>query len=255
MDFPVTRRLHDQMEIWVQTFAGLLPPAQQIPVQGSFRWEHTEHSARTVQVAKAVRAVSGLRAALALADRNFTTESATLLRVVADFAAEIIFLGEALLEDRVTDDQQKFITQHYAPLPTDPDQLAAREKEYYVGRKAIAAAHQRIFEKTGSPGEKLQRISAYLNKGYDAYVHGANVTAMELYDARTNSFMLSGQRFPRFACVSKVSVSAKTNELLNSLHFMAIVWKIESLVAAIVDARAEFDAGHEDDGSLCVGLA
>ena len=243
------------MEAWVQTFAGMLSPAEKVPVKDSFRWQHREHSVRTVQVAKAVRAVCGLRAALCLADQRFTTESATLLRAVADFAAEIIFVGEALLEGRLTDDQKKFVAQHFDALPVDPDELAAREKEYYVGRKAIAAAHQRIFEKTGVPTEQLQKIANYLNKGYDGYVHGANVTAMELYDVRTNTFMIGGQLFPRFVCMAKVSVAAKTSELINSLHFMAIVWGIQSLLPEIVAARNELDASSEDHGSLCAGLA
>ena len=58
------------------------------------------------------------------------------LATVADFAAEIIFIGEGLLEGRFTKEQARFIEQHHAALPASPDELAAREREYYVGRKA-----------------------------------------------------------------------------------------------------------------------
>jgi len=236
-------------------FAQQLAPAVRVPVQNSFRWEHPEKNARAVQVAKAVRAVSALRAALHLADLNHTIECLVLLRTVADFAAEIIYLDEAELEGRLTKDQSTFVEQHFAPFPNDPDELAAREREYYIGRKDIARAHRRIMEKFGAPADEMNKIAAYLSKAYDVHVHGANVSAMELYDARINSFMLRGHLSPRFVCMAKAAVAAKTQEFLIALRFMALAWRLEELSDAINRAIEELDSSGEDAGAPCIALA
>ncbi len=254
MVFPVTRTIIGRMDGWVHTFAQQLAPAERVPIKESFRWEHPEKSPRSVQVAKAARAVSGLRAALHLADMAHTIESGTILRTVADFSAEILYLGEAVLEGRLTADQERFVDQHFAPIPTDPDELAAREREYYVGRKDIASAHRRIMEKFGAPAGEMAKIGAFLNKGYDSYVHGANSSAMELYDVRINSFMLRGHVSARFVCMAKVGVAGKTQELLNALRFMAITWGAGALSAEIRHASEELDASAEDSPRPCAGL-
>jgi len=254
MDFPVTRRILGRLDAWIHAFAQLLPPANRVPVKDSFRWEHPDRTPEAAQVAKAVRAVSGLRAALHLADVGHTVECGTLLRTVADFSAEIIYLGEAIVEGRLTADQQRFVEQHFAPFPTDPDELAAREREYYIGRKDIGRAHRRILEKFGAPADEMAKIGAYLNKGYDSYVHGSNGSAMELYDVTINSFMLSGHRSQRFICMAKVSVAGKLQEFLNSLRFMAITRGASAIAEQIRLATDELDKSQEDAGLPCVGL-
>ncbi len=254
MDFPVTRSILDQVDGWVQGFAKHLPRARKVPHGKSFRWEHSERSAEAVQVAKAVRATSGLRAALQLADAGHTVECATLLRVVADFSAEIIYLGEGLVEKRFTQDQKAFIAQHFTPMPTDPDELAAREREYYIGRKDIARAHRRWLEKSGAPADEFAKLEKFLSKGYDSYVHGANGSAMELYDARDGGFMLRGHLSPRFICVSKVSVAGKVQEFLNSLRIMAITRQMVELDRQIRARSEHLDSSGEDAGRPCQGL-
>lgn len=132
MDFPVTRRLIDTLPQWIDQLAGALPAPTKVPAKPSgFRWDHPIHNAEVVQVAKAVRMASGIAAALRLADLGLTVECATLLRTVSDFASEIIFLAEGLLEGRMVAAQSKFIEDHFKPLPSSPDELAEREREYF----------------------------------------------------------------------------------------------------------------------------
>jgi hypothetical protein len=166
MDFPVTREIIARLDAPVNAMAALLPRPVRNPLpSGGFRWSYPLRSAEVVQVAKAVRMITGLRAALRLANDGFTTECCTLLRTVSDFAAEILFVGEGIVEGRFTSSQQKFIDQFFVPSPTDPDELAAREREYYVGRKDIIAARSRLAQKAGINSEQLARLVAYLNKG------------------------------------------------------------------------------------------
>ncbi len=210
--------------------------------------------AETVQVAKAVRIASGLRAAMALADLGHTVECAALLRMVADFSSEILFIGEGLIEGRFTDEQTKYIAQHFSPMPSDPDELAAREREYYVGRKAIASAHARLLEKTGAPKEQHAKYSAYLNKGFDMYVHGHYRTAMELYTGESMSFMMRGNKSARLICVAKVTVAGKLKEALNSLRFMSMTRQMQEVNIALVEAFDKIDKSGEDTSLPCRGL-
>ena len=120
------------------------------------------------------------------------------------------------------------------PCHSDPDELAAREKEYYIGRKAIAKAERRLQEKLGVPADKMAAITSFLNKGYDSYVHGTNQSAMELYSGRTHGFMLRGHDSARHVCMAKTSVAGKLKEFLNSLRTMAITRGAATLQVRII---------------------
>ena len=254
LDFPTTRSILDRAEDWVQQFGKTLRSPSQVPVLNSFRWEHPDKDAGSAQVAKAVRAISGLRAALHLADSGYTVEAGTLLRTVADFTAEIEYLGEALIEGRLTADQQKFVEQHFAPFPEDPDELAAREREYYIGRKDVAKASRRLFEKWGGKPEEYDKIAAYLHKGYDSFVHGANESAMQLFTGRTRTFMLRGHESQRHICMTKVAVAGKLKAFLNALRLMAMSRNDQTMHDAIRTAFNELDKSEEDSGAPCGGL-
>jgi hypothetical protein len=72
-----------------------------------------------------------------LADVRQTVECGTLLRTISDFASEITFIGEGLMEGRFTEEQQRFIQQSYSSLPETPDELADQERPRLVGRTAV----------------------------------------------------------------------------------------------------------------------
>jgi hypothetical protein len=134
-----------------------------------FRY-HTPHSA---MVGKAVRAVSGLPAALILADLGYVTECGALWRIVSDFCSEVIAIRHALHGGgELPPAVQKFVERYFAPKARTPEQLAASERVRYVSREELM--------KTGRPaadanvdGEHLRVIHRFLNMTYDAYVHRA----------------------------------------------------------------------------------
>ena len=255
MDFPRTRAIIDALPGWVAQFAERLPqPVKKHLDGGGFRWEHEAPDAETLQVAKAVRIASGLRAAMVLADSAHTVECAVILRTVADFSAEIWFIGEGLLEGQFTKEQARFIEQHHAPLPSSPNELAERERECYVGRKAIAKAHKRIADRAGGNAELLLNLASFLNKGYDSYVHGSHVSAMELFSGRTMGFMMTGTQSPRHVCMAKVSIAGKLNEALNALRLMAITREMKALERELRAALESIERSQEAAGLPCHGL-
>jgi hypothetical protein len=61
----------------------------------------------------------------------------------------------------------------------------------------MAKSLRRMAEKTSTPTNQIVNITAFLNKGYDGFVHGASYSAMELFTGETFSFMMSGHKSDR----------------------------------------------------------
>lgn len=253
MDFKLTRAAIDALNTPIDALAACLPRPTMVPLAGGdFRWEYPIQSPEVVQVAKAVRMVTSIKAAWHLAERGLTTECATLLRVTSDFASEIVFLAEGILEGKLNSAQQKFVDDYFKPFPTDPDELATREREYYVGRKDIIAAHTRFAQKAGIDGAHLERLIKYLNKGYDAYVHGAYATAMELFTGATYSFMLNKNESPQGNCVAKVAVAGKLHEVFVALEMMAFTRGQRELGQHLLEMRLDLAGSSEATGRDCL---
>jgi len=225
--------------------AALLSPPERKPIiSGGFYWAYLEESAEVVQIAKAVRMASGLRAAWHLAEEGLITECYTLLRTVADFALEISFLAEGIMEGKFNTSQQTFIDQFFAAFPTDPDEFATRVRESYVRREKMIAARIRLLHK-GSGADQIARTMAFLNKALDSYVHGAYVTAMELFNGETYTFMIAGHESLEKRSITKNFVAAKLFEGLVALELMARTRKVSDLVRQIAtDRHRLMDSGE-----------
>jgi hypothetical protein len=139
-------------------------------------------------------------------------------------------------------------------LPETPDELAEQERIRLVGRKAIGKAFDRIADKSGSDEALFSKITAFLNKGYDGFVHGHYSSAMELFSGRTMTFMMEGHESARFVCTTKMAVAGKLKEALNALRFMAMTRGIGDLATELQDAFEELDRSEEDSGRACTGL-
>ena len=156
MDFPHTRHLLDTLPDWLaqlsQSCGKPVPKERNAGVQYRF----AEQSPEVLQTAKAVRMVSGLRAAMHLADLGHTVEAGSLLRMVTDFANEILAVGEGLERGKFTAPQQKFIDDFFEPLPATLDEFLDNEAQSHVGRKDLYKAHKRLAQDArqdpGSPG-------------------------------------------------------------------------------------------------------
>jgi len=96
-DAAFARGLIALLDQWVNALAApLMPPRILSEGDDLIRLEFRQHIPHAVTIGKSVRAVSGLRAALVLADLGYVTECAALLRMVSDFCIEVTAVGEAL---------------------------------------------------------------------------------------------------------------------------------------------------------------
>jgi hypothetical protein len=108
----------------------------------------------------------------------------SLLRMVSDFAKEIIAIAEGLLEKRFTEPQERFVQQYYVPIAEDADEHERQKRERYVTREELLKAHYRLDERVTGDATRLRKLMRFINDTYDKYVHGAYLTSMELYQGQ-----------------------------------------------------------------------
>ncbi|MHB1864195.1 MAG: hypothetical protein ACYCVL_14680 [Gemmatimonadaceae bacterium] len=255
-DFRCTRDLLDRLDRWVSMLVVPLgTPIRGDDQRGGFLWDFPQKTPELLQVGKLVRMVSGIRAAMLLADYGYTTESASLLRMVSDFGQEIMAVGEALLEGRLDDNQKRFVDQYFAPPPSDPAEYAARERERYVSRNELFKATRRMVEKTSESAEDLAMLTKFLNAGFDMYVHGGYATAMELYHGGDGAFMLSGHKGEQGRCIARTAVAGKLHEVLIAVRFMAMTRRMRPLADELAQALARLVSSDEMSSEPCKNIS
>lgn len=229
--------LIEQLDGWVNELAEPLMPPRLVP-EGSdrLRLEFREHIPHAVMIGKLVRAVSGLRGALVLAEAGFVAECAGLLRMVSDFCIEVVAIGEALKRGgEAPRAVREFVDQYFTPKARTVAEYASRERTRYVSREELMKAEVRLAEGTTVDGEGLRSVHQFLNMTYDAYVHGAYETAMELCNPRTGVFAMRGH-----------PTAAKRQEFVEAvfLKMHEVVVAVE-LTAAVTASAAVFKAARE----------
>jgi len=237
-EIPFARRIIANLDAWLSILAAPFLPAVRVQEEnGRFHWEFREKRPETLMVGKAVRMVSGIKAALFLADSGFTTECASLLRMVSEFSQEILSVGEGLIEGRLMEPQERFVRQYFSPLARSPEEFEDMERERYVSREELFKAHYRLAAKTEADADRVRQLSRFLNYSYDKYVHGAYLTAMELYNGRDNRFMLSGHEAEEPKATARTAVAGKLHEAIVALGMMALFSDNADLRHEITDAR------------------
>ncbi len=217
---------------------GLPTPLQEPDSQGRFRWVYPENSVHVLLVCKAVRLTTSLKAAELLAESKFTTEAAALLRMATDFTNEIFAMAQGAAENEFTAAQERFGKQFFEPQADSVEELIERERERYVSRRELFAAHRKLAEKVGQDGGTLRQLSDFIDYKYDKYVHGSYRSAMELYDGGDNAFMLDGTRSKQQQTAIVIPVLQKLENALTAVEFVA---HLSGLVALANRLRNERD--------------
>src|SRR5260370_25034735 len=148
---------------------------------GDVHWDFEEHSARTAMIGKAVRIVSGLRAAMILADQRYVTECSAILRMIDDFVAEVEFLVDGSSSKQLSQHYDEFVKQYFAPMLTNADEYAKRSKQKWVARDKVIEGFVRSTRGTTKDSDKTRKSVKFVSHVYDKYVHGGYMTPMELY--------------------------------------------------------------------------
>ena len=240
------RDLIDRLDGWVNKLAApLMPPRTVVEGHDLIRLEFREHIPHAVMIGKCVRVVSGIRAALVLADFGYVTECAALLRMVSDLCTEITAIGGALNRGgELPSAVRTFVDQYFDPKARTPEQFAAAERTRYVSREDLMKAEVRLAENANIDGEQLRIVHRFLNMTYDAYVHGAYETTMELCNPDTGRFMMRGHLSPSKREEFVEAVFLKLHEVVVALEFTAAVTAHAEIFKTARDARHTMDASE-----------
>jgi hypothetical protein len=249
----------DLLDDWVRALAAPLLPLVEVPQElddiKGFRFDFGEKTERALIVGKAVRMVSGIRAALILADLGYVTECGTILRTVSDFTTEVISVCEGLLRQDPTKAQKDFVEQYFGDTAQTPEEYDDSEENVrWVARDKLIAAHVRWAAETNSDPDRVRKVLRFLSHIYDKFVHGSRLSSMELYNGNTHRFMLKGHEWYPSRRGYKVSVASKLHEVLTALFLAAHTLGISALADEVSHVAVEFYESGETKGLPEEGL-
>jgi hypothetical protein len=237
------RDLIEQIGEWVNDLATPLMPPRMVAEGDEFiRLEFREHIPHAVMIGKLVRAVSGLKAALLLADLGYLTECGAILRMVSDFCSEVKAVGIALnTGGELPVAVRAFIEQYFARRACTPEEYATEERTRYVSREELMKAEVRLAQRANIDGEQMRIRRRFLNMAYDAYVHGAYETTMELCNPLTGTFMVCGHPEVSKRDEFVEAVFLKLHEVVIAFELTALVTAHSAVLRAARDARRTMD--------------
>jgi hypothetical protein len=247
--FPLTRATMDRLDNWLMELAASLLPLKETPVHlehvSGVVYQFREESERALVIGKAVRMVSGIRAAMLLADQGYISECGTILRTVADFADEIICICDGVKSGQRTTAHKQFVEQYFMELPKTPDELDSRPRVNFVTRENLLTAYQRWAIEHRLDAMRVRKVMRFVPSIYDKFVHGGYLTAMELYDPHTWTFMLRGHKSPQKREVYQRATASKLHHAVTALAAIAELERNPRLVDEICAAGLKLhDSGE-----------
>jgi hypothetical protein len=236
------RSIIDQLDGWVNDLAKGFVPPRVVVENGQSRLELQHHTASAVMIGKVIRATSGIKAALTLADLGFVAESAALLRIVSDFCTEVTAIAEAINSGgELPAAVRTFVDHYFVPKARTREEFDSRERTRFVSREELMKAELRLAQAAKVDGEELRCVHRFLNLGLDAYVHGAYETTMELWNPEIGRFMAGGNLPPQRKDDYLVMVYLKLHEVVVAVEFTAAVLRDARILMIARQTRHTMD--------------
>lgn len=153
--------------------------------------------ARHFCLLKAVRAVSGLNAALSLAEKGFNQEICVLIRTIVECTSHIEFILAGFEEGELGAKQREFLDAYFSDFRRNEvadfrrAKLVQKNVHDVVGNKMDKNFHE--IEHVENPtvsGASQKMSNIYL--AYSNYVHGRYPEIMDMYGGSPGHFHLTG---------------------------------------------------------------
>jgi len=163
---------------------------EKIRYEDFYVYRYTDKNIFEAMVLKSARVVTTLKAIYMLNKIGFLQEQASLQRVHDELTEDVLFLGYAVMFDKITEKHTRFLDAFFQEEVCIQKKKEFRPKST-LPRKKIRAYINSFDEDDPSSGIKAgQEIS----HGYSGYVHGASNHIMELYYGNPPYFHISGMR-------------------------------------------------------------
>ena len=233
------REILAKLDRWANELAAPALPLRAMPEgDDELRLEFRQQIPESVMIGKLVRAVSGLRGALVLAEVGHIAECGAVLRIVSDFCTEISAIGLSLHRSgELPSAVKEFVDQYFMPRARTPDEFAATERRHYVSREKLMRAQEALAENQPIDTDLLKRSHRFVKMAYDSYVHGAYETTMELWNPRTRSFEMRGHPYQTKREEFVEAVFLKMHEVVVAVELTAAMTANSEVLKQAREAR------------------
>ena len=231
----------DRMEEAFHRLSSMIDPPEFV-ARGSYHvFRYKNETAEAAVIQKLARLISGLRATLVLIRSGYVQEVGALCRMLDELNEDIVFLCQAIKEDKITDLHQRYLAVFYEEEFDEPDNpLLSPQKRPMIPRAKIQAAVAAIPENALNPSDG-QQLYRTLHRANSGYVHAASGHILEMYGGSPPRYHLSGMlstpRIPEF-----------TRHLWHffyrgfvSLMFCAVAFRNRVLVDELYAFRDQFE--------------
>ncbi len=218
-------------------------------VRGGCRFSFPSRNWPLFMYLRAVRVVSAMNAMMRLLVVGHTQEMGVLARTVTDFLNEMLFAREAMATDHPTAQQQRLLEQFFADEVIPFDEFTAERKASYLGRREVRASAARQLANDGDT-HAVQKLTQYIEMGFDGYVHGHYSQIMELYEGASERFHVRGVLGSPHIEIWDQEMGILTVAAFNGLTELAEALKDDQLRVDLISKRRAFEASpaYPDDG-------
>jgi hypothetical protein len=239
--------LLNAMTSWVAVLAKPFTPPKEIPYgDDGLLLEFWDKRPETVMLGKLVRAVSGMNAAMHLAEIGYVTECGALLRIVSDLCQEISTIAMALQAvydgKPMNAEVETFVGHYFLPMAKSPDEFAAQTQIRYVSRKRLLLAKVALSPSVpGIGSDMVLKLARFLNKTYDAFVHGYFESTMQLWSPEKRTFEVQGRSDEHVRAEFVEASLLKLHELVTATELTANMTGCDEVFKSARAARRKMD--------------
>lgn len=173
---------------------------------------------------KAVRAVSGLNAAIALAEKGFHQEACVLIRTIVDCTAQIEFVLAGLNGDVLAKKQQKVVDNFFDDFRRNG---ASDYKGSAIRQEDVHAEISRYLEGAGVTGSEgrfkgvsAKNLMSNVYRNFSNYIHARYPEVMDMFGGRPGHFHMNGMSGTPKDNESLALVTSFTNSVSITLSMM-----------------------------------
>lgn len=200
------------------------------------RYRHGDQSSRLIQVLKAIRAVSALRAALILIQHGYGLEATILFRTVDDNLEDIDFME---IGDE-TQHQRQFIEHYFEDGgETAEEMLAYQQKSFSVERKKIRAHVARKLQDENP--SRVVDLTRTVDDAFSGAVHGSYRSTVEIYNPELARFSTIGMRGTILMPGYRMGLAQYVHRSLNVIGVLAVNMGRSDVAASLKKAREDLE--------------
>jgi hypothetical protein len=177
----------------------LAPPLMCISGRGCSGYRYEEPTVKHFCLLQIVKALSGLNAALVLAEHGFNQEMCVIIRTIIEATSKIDFILSGYKDDELADKQKTYLDDYFADIirnGSDDSKGAVlrqerihKEIQLHMRKSFSGTEHEERFA-----GVEVKGLLSNVYRIFSNYVHGKYPEIMDMYGERPRQFYTNGMK-------------------------------------------------------------